>query len=137
MIAKAQHRNHWRCGDEAEASITHVIPIQRTLYMLSRRKFFQVALAGATSSLMPSNWSMGSTEEPLESRAIFDESLSWITEVAAHNVCQRIKRAGFNVLMPNVWHGRGTAWPSSLAQWIVIGLKAWPEKTRDLTRWEN
>ncbi|OGW52006.1 MAG: hypothetical protein A2V62_06285 [Nitrospirae bacterium RBG_19FT_COMBO_58_9] len=52
-----------------------------------------------------------------ESRVILDESLSWVTPTAAENVCRRIKRAGFNVLMPNVWHGRGTSWPSALAPW--------------------
>jgi uncharacterized lipoprotein YddW (UPF0748 family) len=56
-----------------------------------------------------------------ESRAILDEGLSWVThradDQAAHRLCRRVKRAGFNVIVPNVWHGRGTTWPSDLAPW--------------------
>lgn len=53
----------------------------------------------------------------LESRAIFDEGLSWVTKESAIRVLDRIKRAGFNVFVPNVWHGSGTLWASGLAPW--------------------
>ena len=52
-----------------------------------------------------------------ESRAIFDEGLNWASRSSAEIVCERIARAGFNVFMPCVWHGRGTIWPSNLAPW--------------------
>jgi len=56
--------------------------------------------------------------EPVgESRAIFDEGLNWASKDSAEIVCERIARAGFNVFMPCVWHGRGTIWPSKLAPW--------------------
>ncbi len=85
--------------------------------MLTRRQFLQWSAVCAASAMVPSVPLPGYAEEIGESRAIFDESLSWITESSAHSVCERIKRAGFNVLMPNVWHGRGTAWPSKFAPW--------------------
>ena len=75
------------------------------------------------SALLPVGRGRGFAQELGESRAIFDESLSWVTESSAHTVCERITRAGFNVLMPCVWHGRGTAWPSKLAPWDSKGLE--------------
>ncbi len=62
---------------------------------------------------------LGRAAAPLmaESRAIFDEGLNWASKESAEVVCERIARAGFNVFMPCVWHGRGTIWPSQLAPW--------------------
>lgn len=50
-----------------------------------------------------------------ESRVILDEDFNWLTPAAADATLQRIQRAGFNVFIPVVWHGRGTSWPSNLA----------------------
>jgi hypothetical protein len=50
-------------------------------------------------------------------RAIFDEGSGWATREGADRTIERIKRAGFNVYVPCVWHGRGTKWPSRLAPW--------------------
>jgi len=50
-----------------------------------------------------------------ESRAIFDESFSWKTPEGTDKLLLRIKRAGFNVLIPRVWVGEGTYWPSKIA----------------------
>lgn len=50
-----------------------------------------------------------------ESRAIFDETNSWITPEGAEKTLARIKGAGFNVYIPRVWLGVGTTWPSKLA----------------------
>lgn len=98
--------------------------------MISRRRFLQLSAAVAASTLcsIPPRLSYG--QELFESRAIFDESLSWITEHSAHSLCQRIKQAGFNVLMPCVWHGRGTSWPSNLAPWDSYKLE-------ELARWNS
>ena len=49
---------------------------------------------------------------------------------AAHSVCERMKQAGFNVLMPCVWHGRGTSWPSTLAPWDNYRLE-------EMARWNS
>lgn len=84
---------------------------------LTRRQFLR-ALSIATT--IPLAWPMlGRAAEPLmaESRAIFDEGLNWASKESAEVVCERIARAGFNVFMPCVWHGRGTIWPSNLAPW--------------------
>ena len=53
--------------------------------------------------------------DPRESRMIFDEGFNWITQEGADRLLDRIEKAGFNVLVPSVWHGRGTSWPSELA----------------------
>jgi uncharacterized lipoprotein YddW (UPF0748 family) len=50
-----------------------------------------------------------------ESRAIFDETYSWMTPAGAEKTLTRIKDAGFNVYIPCVWLGAGTTWPSKLA----------------------
>jgi len=99
------------------ASYDNSSVLQEKRSALSRRQFLQLTTALAAYSVL---WKSGIAvggQEMGESRAIFDESLSWLTSQAAHNLCQRIKHAGFNVLMPNVWHGRGTTWPSDLAPW--------------------
>lgn len=59
-----------------------------------------------------------------ESRAILDEGLNWVTKQSAERVCSRIARAGFNVFIPCVWHGRGTIWPSKLAPWDSHNVRA-------------
>jgi uncharacterized lipoprotein YddW (UPF0748 family) len=59
-----------------------------------------------------------------ENRVIFDEGLDWVTETGAHNLCGRMKRAGFNALAVCVWHGRGTSWPSRIAPWDNDRLEA-------------
>jgi len=59
-----------------------------------------------------------------ESRAILDEGLNWVTKDSAERVCARIARAGFNVFIPCVWHGRGTIWPSKLAPWDSHNVRA-------------
>ena len=50
-----------------------------------------------------------------ESRAILDENFSWLTPDDADHMLTRVRDAGFNVVVPVVWHGRGTSWPSQLA----------------------
>jgi uncharacterized lipoprotein YddW (UPF0748 family) len=50
-------------------------------------------------------------------RAMFDEDPFWTNKAVADRTLQRIKDAGFNVYVPNVWHGRGTTWSSTLAPW--------------------
>jgi len=52
-----------------------------------------------------------------ESRVILDEGLHWVTVDSATRLCERVKRAGFNVIIPCVWHGRGTSWASDIAPW--------------------
>lgn len=52
----------------------------------------------------------------LETRSILDEGPgAWATEAKAREMIARIKRAGFNVFLPNVWHGDGTRYPSKVA----------------------
>lgn len=48
----------------------------------------------------------------MESRTLLDEEFFWLTSQQAETTLARVKRAGFNVFVPVVWHGRGTAWPS-------------------------
>jgi hypothetical protein len=54
--------------------------------------------------------------EIVETRAVFDEGPGeWSTEQKAKKLIARIKRAGFNVFIPCVWHGDGTRYPSNVA----------------------
>lgn len=85
--------------------------------MLSRRRFLQVSATLTATAFCSALPRLSHAEETFESRAIFDEGLNWMNPKTAHSLCRRIKRAGFNVFMPCVWHGRGTVWPSELAPW--------------------
>jgi uncharacterized lipoprotein YddW (UPF0748 family) len=100
-------------------------------YAVTRRQFLRYASALAAASV--SAQLMGGTsnvaqadEQPMvqESRAILDEGLNWVTKDSAERVCARIARAGFNVFIPCVWHGRGTIWPSKLAPWDSHNVRA-------------
>jgi hypothetical protein len=84
---------------------------------ITRRQFVSALSFAVTAPLFPRLVSGTGTESVGESRAIFDEGLNWASESSAEIVCERIARAGFNVFMPCVWHGRGTIWPSKLAPW--------------------
>lgn len=84
---------------------------------VSRRQFLK---AGVVTALVPSlvgrvEIGLGAVKE--ESRAIMDEGLNWASKESAERVCNRLARAGFNVFIPCVWHGRGTIWSSKLAPW--------------------
>jgi len=85
--------------------------------MISRRELLKFAVLSAGAALLPAYDGTALARETYESRAMFDESLNWATPQEAETLCRRIKRAGFNVLMPCVWHGRGTSWPSKMAPW--------------------
>lgn len=51
-------------------------------------------------------------------RAILDGDIPlWTKKEYVDQALARIKEAGFNVYMPTVWQGRGTAWPSKHAPW--------------------
>lgn len=98
---------------------------------VTRRQFLRYAsaLAAASASVqliggMPNV--AQADEQPMEqeSRAILDEGLNWVTKDSAERVCARIARAGFNVFIPCVWHGRGTIWPSKLAPWDSHNVRA-------------
>jgi hypothetical protein len=49
----------------------------------------------------------------LESRVVFDEAMFWVGRNEAERLIDRIKRAGFNVFVPCVWHGMGVRYPSA------------------------
>jgi len=74
-------------------------------------------MAGA--SILPVAFGTTSSEAVPESRVIIDESLSWLSSGDAARLLRRIKSAGFNVLVPFVWHGMGATWDSTLAPRIA------------------
>lgn len=51
----------------------------------------------------------------LQTRVIADEGRGWMTPDGAAETITRIKKAGFNVYIPCIWHGQGTRYPSELA----------------------
>ena len=100
-------------------------------HAITRRQFLR--FASTLTALSVGTQLMGGTsnvaqadEQPMvqESRAILDEGLNWVTKDSAERVCARIARAGFNVFIPCVWHGRGTIWPSKLAPWDSHNVRA-------------
>ncbi len=60
----------------------------------------------------------------LESRVIFDEGMFWVGRQEAEKLIGRIKLAGFNVLVPCVWHGMGTRYPTESVE--KEGNRAYP-----------
>jgi hypothetical protein len=87
-------------------------------HSLTRRQFLlygSALAAGAAWGRLPQ--ACAAEADVFESRAILDEGLNWASTAGAEKVCERIARAGFNVFIPCVWHGRGTVWPSKLAPW--------------------
>jgi uncharacterized lipoprotein YddW (UPF0748 family) len=52
----------------------------------------------------------------IEKRVILDEDFMWLKPDEADLLLSRIKRAGFNVFVPVVWHGRGAAWETQRVQ---------------------
>lgn len=62
---------------------------------------------------------------PAESRAIFDGRYHWLTREGADTMLDRIEAAGFNVLVPAVWKGAGTTWPSKRAPRDPAWEKVW------------
>jgi hypothetical protein len=48
-----------------------------------------------------------------QTRAMFDEGIGWQTESGAREIIRRIKKAGFNVYVPCVWHGNGARYPTA------------------------
>ena len=51
----------------------------------------------------------------MQTRVMFDEGRGWMTSEGAAEIISRIKRAGFNVYVPCIWHGQGTRYPSAVA----------------------
>jgi len=51
----------------------------------------------------------------LESRAILDEGTGWSDPERIPEIVAKLRRAGFNVYIPCIWHGRGTRWPCEAA----------------------
>lgn len=62
-----------------------------------------------------SELSASAATRALVPRALFDEDFRWVTPAGAEAYVATAKRLGFNVIVPCVWHGRGTSWPSTLA----------------------
>lgn len=55
-------------------------------------------------------------ECPVEARVLWTNgSMDWVGRFETDRVIDRTLEAGFNVLMPSVWHGRGVTWDSDLA----------------------
>lgn len=65
--------------------------------------------------LLPTAWEVSAEPYNLERRVVLDENFNWMTPGQVDKVLSRIERAGFNVFVPAVWHGRGVSWVSKLA----------------------
>ena len=78
---------------------------------LFNRRDFLTLLLSFSPALMAHQWA---TAKLGENRVILDEGINWVGAVRSHRLLRRIKRAGFNVLIPCIWNGRGAIWPSQL-----------------------
>jgi hypothetical protein len=70
-------------------------------------------------------------------RMILDEEPFWADPAYADRALPRLKDAGFNAYSPNVWHGRGTTWPSGLAPrdpWLKDLPPGGPDPLKELIR---
>ncbi len=50
-----------------------------------------------------------------ELRYLFDENFNWVTPAKREKFLADVKVAGFNVIIPVIWRGKGVSWPSNLA----------------------
>ena len=67
----------------------------------------------------------------VQNRVIFDESADWaMSDLEIDRLLSRIKKAGFNVLVPCVWHGGGSHYPSPIAE-MDPAVKAASKRGRD------
>ncbi|NOU10837.1 MAG: family 10 glycosylhydrolase [Nitrospira sp.] len=66
-----------------------------------------------TQIAFPLAFSADASEEAVH--VLFDEEFSWLTQEGADRFLQRAQEAGFDTVVPCVWHGRGVTWPSELA----------------------
>lgn len=71
--------------------------------------------------------------EVQEQRYLFDEMLNWLTPAQREKLLTDTKAAGFNVIVPVVWRGIGSTWPSRLvpmdSSWNgLLGASADPLK---------
>ncbi len=73
----------------------------------------RVTLALLIALLLPSALQASPSQTP--SRVLFDEEFSWLTREGADRLLSRAQTAGFDTIVPCVWHGRGVTWPSELA----------------------
>jgi hypothetical protein len=77
-----------------------------------KRRQLDSLLAGTWETPLPRN----GRGAPLERRVLFDEDIRWaLSRDATDAIVSRMSRAGFNVYVPCVWHGRGTHYPSPRA----------------------
>lgn len=95
----------------------------------ARRCFFAGALLLLACGGARSQDCDGPVAEGLtENRYLFAGGFSWITRKGADRLIRQARRAGFNVLVPAVWKGRGSGWPSQFAEkemkWLKKGVVA-------------
>jgi len=97
-------KNRWAdCDIDELALFPRALPVEEIL---------EIYIA---QGLMPYSPKVNSEGTILESRVIFDEGREWMTAAGAVETIDRIKKAGFNVYIPCVWHGQGTRYTSQVA----------------------
>jgi uncharacterized lipoprotein YddW (UPF0748 family) len=77
--------------------------------------FLLLAVAGVSTTASAQSDRVVRNQQT-ESRVLFDEDMAWATSRdATDRILDRVKRAGFNVYVPCIWHGHGTYYPSPVA----------------------
>lgn len=83
-------------------------------HILGKRLLSNVALLLLLLAILTPSASQASPSQ-IPSRVLFDEEFSWLTREGADRLLSRAQSAGFDTIVPCVWHGRGVTWPSELA----------------------
>lgn len=79
-------------------------------------RLFIVLIGCLASALVGVHAAPTSVAGANESRVVLDEDILWATSrKETDRILERLKRAGLNVYVPCVWHGRGTYYPSPVA----------------------
>lgn len=85
-------------------------PLKKARSLLERIAAHALIVVLSAAAIMSANPSFAGA-----SRVLFDEDFTWLTREGADRLLQRAQAAGFDTVIPCVWHGRGVSWPSKLA----------------------
>lgn len=91
---------------------------RRLVVSLQRAVVLGGLLAWLSCGLLLPSVVLGSSADPAprpERRMILDEDFNWLTGRDADRLLDDVAAAGFNAVVPVVWHGRGVSWQSEMA----------------------
>lgn len=91
------------------------------------RRRVELILLVAVLAIFSTPSSGAAPPQPRPYRFVLDEGFFWVDRAGAAKFVATAKAAGFNALVPCVWHGRGVTWPSA-----QLKEPKWSESRRPL-----